>query len=290
MSVDDESKKEILKTLSDEDLAQELSSRIRHAPAVSGEMIDQLNFLLKEAKAKTTPEKPKVADKEVERWVGILNNQGMGCLQGKFMPGWIAHGKTIDKAGLQATGGFGDQGFEAVDIYSPAYSFFAQENRLLTDTAQKVQESNYLVVAPVKDSKTEVYLTDKLGLKGDWSAMDYVFWVDKNSYRTDNLEQYKDLTRNHHIPMHFSFILPTSEMAELAKAVKENPDLIETLFQTFNPDLNADKGFKRLAVDKLRMMEIDQYVFIEDPGGKKLDIVNRSTPLPFSKTVGESQF
>lgn len=278
-----------LKPFSDADIIGELSRRLHANPQLDPIVLKTFDAVTAEIKKKLTPEEPKAdvkppevqapSESEGKKWAKIIREKGAGYLQAKFRRSWTF---TNFKGEEEATsepgapkdykegenwhysvgGQFGDSGLcYASDKVGEAEREYLR-NFSRGDLAEERKYGRVFNSLIVGDTARK--FLDKEN-KGRYIRFMY---VSKLTNAPDS--------RTGLLNLNFVFALPFDKASELLAQIKQNPDLIEELFQNIYSGLTQEGKAKRVAVKELQIVEVGLS-----------DIVFKLSKLPFSKPIGE---
>ncbi len=185
-------------------------------------------------------------------WIETIRQKGKGFLSGKFKPAWFKTEQLQqykDEFNLNnpyefsKVGIFGGIRADSVGAKNPTTAASAA---IGTWGDQKTKnDTHYFITSQPFDKASDLGKALHLSGSGQWRAFTYLMWEHKSSTPD---------SRGHHIPMGLHFFLPEPEASKFAQAVKNNPDILEDVFQGMYPTLT--KGLTRVNIKGVRFVDL----------------------------------
>lgn len=216
-----------------------------------------------------------------KEWLDVITQRGGGFLNGKFYESWIDKDQSPEQVG--SGHGFehytsGMFGIVKKRINVPGVPGGRVLGLIAQNYNYRASETNFLSIADVDNesslSRSHLNLPNSVHEK----ALIYRMW--------SHINFTPDKRGNSNPPLSMVLFLPSEDADRLTREIRENPDLIEDIFQE-KYGFATERGIQRVITDKLRILDFsDEKV----KGMSEYDLTESYLNFPtlqFSHPVGE---
>lgn len=172
---------------------------------------------------------------QVQEWVRLINERGIGYLHGKLDREYAPLGKIappiIDPKGFRDIVVFPDE--ERVRFLKTNNRGILELGGLITNYCAR--DANYLIIGkPFGEEEKQI-----------------AFF-----YRMFSHKDYTPDARGHHLDVDFLFSLPEEEARELIKAIQDDPLILDEVFREVFPQLTTN--LLRIQVNQIKMLDLNE--------------------------------